>query len=81
MRHWGQLTFRTWRERPGRTAGAILAIALGVAVVVWIASCYESARHYVTELVYGWVGRSHIYVSSKMGKWGQFHNRCVPEIR
>jgi len=81
MRHWGQLTFRTWRERPGRTAGAILAIALGVAVVVWIASCYESARHYVSELVYGWVGRSHIYVSSKMGKWGQFHNRCVPEIR
>ncbi len=81
MRTWHQLTFRTWRQRPGRTAGAILAIALGVAVVVWISSCYESARQWVTDLVYGWVGRSHLYVRSPLGKWGWLPSELVAEIR
>jgi putative ABC transport system permease protein len=81
MRSWHQLTFRTWRQRPGRTAGAVLAIALGVAVVVWIASCYESARQWVTDLVYGWVGKSQIYVRSPLGKWGWIPIECVEKIR
>ncbi|MBN1346578.1 MAG: FtsX-like permease family protein [Phycisphaerae bacterium] len=81
MRYWRQLAFRTWRQRPGRTLGAILAIAMGVAVVVWISSCYESARQWVTDLVYGWVGQTHIYVRSPLGKWGTLPDRCVPELR
>ncbi len=75
-----QLAFRTWKQRPGRTAGAILAIALGVAVVVWIASCYASARTWVTDLVYGWVGRTHVYVRSPLGKWGRLDKRVADEI-
>jgi len=81
MRHWQQLTFRTWRQRPGRTAGAILAIALGVAVVVWISSCYESARQWITDLVYGWVGKSHIYVRSPLGKWGWIPEELLSAVR
>jgi len=80
MNHWGSLTFRTWRRRPGRMAGAILAIALGVAVVVWIASCYASARSWVSDLVYGWVGHTHIYVRSPLGKWGVLKDDCGDEI-
>jgi len=59
----------------------VLAIALGVAVVVWISSCYESARQWVTDLVYGWVGRSHVYVRSPLGKWGWVPVECVADIR
>ena len=55
--------------------------ALGVAVVVWIASCYESARQWVTELVFGWVGRTHVYVRSPLGKWGELSENCAEVIR
>ncbi len=76
-----QLAFHTWRQRPGRLAGAILAIALGVAVVVWISSCYESARRWVNDLVHDWVGHAHVFVRSPLGKWGHLKEECVAEIR
>lgn len=81
MGYWRPLAFRNWRQRPGRTAGAILAIALGVAVVVWIASCYASARTWVTDLVQGWVGRTHIYVRHPLGKYGELTTDYLPKLR
>ena len=44
MPHWSQLGIRNWRVRPGRTAGGLAAIALGVGVVVWVTCAYESVR-------------------------------------
>ncbi len=71
MRHWSQLAARNWRVRPGRAAATVVAIALGVGVVVWVTSSYESVRVTLSERVVDrWVGRSHISVESPLGHWG-----------
>lgn len=70
MRHWLQLATRNWRTRAGRSALAVVAITLGVAVVVWVTCCYESVRRGVTDVVLDWIGRSHVVIESRAGVWG-----------
>lgn len=72
MRHWLQLATRSWRTRPARSSLAVLSIALGVGVVVWVTCCYESVRHGVTEVALQWIGRSHIVIEPAVGVWGDF---------
>ena len=62
MRHSWQLATRNWRARPGRTALATVAIALGVGVVVWVTGAYESIRQSVADQVWTWIGRCHLSV-------------------
>ncbi len=62
MRHWSLLGTRNLRVKPGRTAGAALAVALGVAIVVWITSAYQSFIASIGDQIQGWVGRSQISV-------------------
>lgn len=80
MRHWLQLASANWFARPGRAAGTVTAIALGVGMVVWITSAYESVRRGVTDWVWEWVGRSHISVESPLGKWGAISGEIADHI-
>ncbi|MCK6455741.1 MAG: ABC transporter permease [Phycisphaerae bacterium] len=72
MRRWWQVAIRNWLAKPARTLLATGAIALGVAVVVWVTSCYESVRHSIVETVAEWIGRAQISVESVAGRWAVF---------
>ncbi|MCZ6697505.1 MAG: hypothetical protein O7D94_01075, partial [Planctomycetota bacterium] len=72
MRHWLQLGTRNWRTKPARTGLAVLAVALGVAVVVWVTCCFESVRRSMNETVLAWIGRSHVVVQHVNGRWAFF---------
>ena len=80
MRHWLQLATRNWRVKRVRTAGAVLAIALGVGAVVWVGCCYESVRQTVMGWAGNYVGRSHVNIESPLGKYSQFALRKVSEV-
>lgn len=80
MRHWSQLATRNWRARPLRNAGAVLAIALGTAAVVWVSCCYESVRQTVLSWAGGYIGNSHINVQSPIGKYDTIPERIVPRL-
>jgi len=81
MRHWWQLATRNWRARPGRTALATVAIALGVGVVVWVTGAYESIRQSVADQVWTWIGRSHISVESVYGQYGTVFESIVDDVQ
>ena len=72
MRNWLQLATRRWRAKPARSALAVLSIALGVGVVVWVTCCYESVRTSVTKFFLDTIGRSHIIVEARGGVWSVF---------
>lgn len=80
MRHWLQLATRNWRVKWVRTAGAVLAIALGTGAVVWVTCCYESVRQTMMEWAAGYVGRSHITIQSPLGKYDVLPQRIVAKI-
>lgn len=80
MRHWLQLGTRNWRAKPGRTALSTLAIALGVAVVVWVTGCYASVHRKIEQVVLDWIGRAHIIVESRLGRWGLFSDALMPMV-
>jgi ABC-type antimicrobial peptide transport system permease subunit len=81
MHHWSQLATRNWRARPGRTALATIAIALGVGVVVWVTGAYESIRESVAEQVWTWIGKSQLNVESTAGQWGTVYESIVEDVR
>lgn len=80
LRHWSQLAWRNWRRKRVRTAGAILAIALGTGAVVWVTCCYESVRQTVMQWAGDYIGSSHITIQSSMGKWDVLPQRLVANI-
>ncbi|MDM8005797.1 MAG: FtsX-like permease family protein [Phycisphaerae bacterium] len=80
MRHWSQLGIRNWRVKPGRTAGAVGAIALGVGVVIWVTSAYESVRLSLEDQAWLWIGRSHLSVESIFGQNGQVNQHLADKI-
>ena len=80
MRHWSQLATRNWRVKRVRTAGAVLAIALGTGAVVWVTCCYESVRQTMLTWAGGYVGRSHITIQSPLGKYDTLPQRIVDKI-
>jgi ABC-type lipoprotein release transport system permease subunit len=80
MRHWSQIATRNWRVKRVRTLGAVLAIALGTAVVVWVTCCYESVRQTVSEWAGGYLGASHINIESAWGKYDTLPERLVTRI-
>src|SRR5262245_19647708 len=71
MRHWSELATRNWQGKWARTLGAVLAICLGTAAVVWVSCCYESVRQTVMQWATGYVGNAHIMVSSQLGRASQ----------
>lgn len=80
MRHWSQLATRNWQGRRLRTLGAVVAIALGTAAVVWVTCCYESIRRTVMDWASGYVGNAHVMVSSPLGRMGQIPERLLPKL-
>lgn len=80
MRHWLQLATRNWQAKATRTLGAIAAIAIGTAAVVWVTSCYESVRRTVLAWATGYVGSSHITVQSPLGKYDQVPERLIEAL-
>jgi ABC-type antimicrobial peptide transport system permease subunit len=80
MRHWSQLGTRNWFAKPGRTAAALAAIALGVGVVVWVTCAYESVRLALTDQVWFWIGRSHLSVESMYGNDGTVYQKIADEV-
>ncbi len=80
MRHWLQLATRNWRVKRIRTAGAVLAIALGTGAVVWVTCCYESVRQTMLTWAAGYMGRSHITIQSPLGKYDVLPERIVHKI-
>ncbi len=80
MRHWLQLATRNWRVKRVRTVGAVLAIALGTGVVVWVTCCYESVRQTMLNWAGGYIGRSHITIQSPLGKYDALPERIVAKI-
>ncbi|MFH1745988.1 MAG: FtsX-like permease family protein [Planctomycetota bacterium] len=80
MRHWSALATRNWQVKRVRTAGALLAIALGVGAVVWVSCCYESVRRSMLGWAESYVGRSHVNIESPLGKYNQFALRRVRGI-
>ena len=80
MRHWSRLATRNWQVKRVRTAGALLAVALGVGAVVWVSCCYESVRRTVLEAAGAYIGSSHINIESPLGRHTQFALRRVQEV-
>lgn len=80
MRHWWQLGIRNWRVKPGRTAGAIGAVALGVGVVIWVTCAHESVRLALRDQVWFWIGRSHLAVESIYGAEGTVYESIAGEV-
>jgi len=66
MRLLCRLAIRNWAARPGRTAVAIGAVALGVALVVAVTSCYESLRVSLDEWVQSWLSRGQVRVQQQV---------------
>ena len=81
MRHWLQIGTRNWRAKPGRTAAAVAAIALGVGVVVWVTCAYESVRGALKDQAWFWIGKSHLSVESVYGPEGTVYQSIADEIR
>ncbi|MFQ5807607.1 MAG: ABC transporter permease, partial [Phycisphaerae bacterium] len=77
MRHWSQLATRNWRAKRVRTFGAVLAVALGTAAVVWVSCCHESVRRSVLDWAGDYVGNAHITVSSRWSKYDQIPQRLT----
>lgn len=75
MRHWSSLAIRNWWARASRTAGAVAAIAVGAAAVVWVTCCYESVRRVMADWSAGYIGESAISVGSPKGKYDQIPER------
>jgi putative ABC transport system permease protein len=80
MRHWSQLATRNWQAKKVRTFGAVLAVALGTAAVVWVLCCHESVRQSVVEWSGGYVGNAHVTVSSRLGKYDQIPQRLARRL-
>lgn len=80
MRHWSQLATRNWRVKRVRTAGTVLAIALGTGAIVWVTCCYESVRRTMLDWAAGYIGDSHISIQSPMGKYDTLPERLVGKI-
>ncbi len=80
MRHWSQIGIRNWRVKPGRTAGGLAAIALGVGVVIWVTCAYESVRLALQDQVWLWTGRSHLSVESVSGPEGTINQSLSQPI-
>lgn len=80
MRHWSLLGIRNWSAKPGRTAAALAAIALGVGVVVWVTCAYESVRLALTDQVWFWIGRSHLAVESMYGNEGTVYQKIASQV-
>lgn len=80
MQHWSQIATRNWRVKRVRTAGSVLAIALGTGAVVWVTCCYESVRQTMLAWAGGYIGNSHITVQSQMGKYDVLPERIVRKI-
>lgn len=80
MWHWSQLATRNWRARPVRTVGALMAIALGTAAVVWVTCCYESVRRTMMSWAGNYIGAKTIYVESALGKYDQLPERLIGAI-
>lgn len=82
MQHWSQLAIRNWRARPGRAAGTVVAIALGVGTVVWVTCSFESvSRDIKDQVVDRWVGRSHLSVESPLGHWGHIDQELTVVVQ
>jgi len=80
MRQEWLLATRNWQAKPARTALSVGAVALGVAVVVWVTCSYESVSIKMTEVVLEWIGRSHIMVEPVEGRWAVFKSDIEGEI-
>ncbi|NUQ50037.1 MAG: MFS transporter, partial [Phycisphaerae bacterium] len=80
MRHWSGLATRNWHAKQVRSGGAVAAIALGVAAVVWVTCCYESVRASVMEWATGYIGAAQITVQSPLGKYDTVPARLVDAI-
>lgn len=81
MRRWWQLGIRNWRAKPTRSLAAVAAIALGVGVVVWVTTSYESVRVSLEERVWAWVGSTHLTAQSPLGHWGVIDESTIDKIR
>jgi len=81
MRHWWQLGIRNWRVKPGRACGAVLAVAIGVGVVIWVTCAYESVRLALSDQVWLWIGRSHLTVESSYGGQGTVYESIADDAR
>ena len=80
MRHWSRLATRNWRARKVRTCGAVFAVALGTAAVVWVLCCHESVRQSALAWSGSYVGKSHISVTSMLGKHDQIPQRLARQL-
>ncbi len=81
MRHWSRLATRNWQARKVRTCGAVFAVALGTAAVVWVMCCHESVRQSALGWAGGYVGNAHITVSSMLGKRDQIPQRITRQLQ
>ncbi len=77
MRHWSRIATRNWRAKRLRTAGAVLAIALGTGAVVWVTCCYESVRRAVMEWAQSYVGNAHVTVQSPLDRYDTIPENVV----
>ena len=77
-----RLAIRNWSASPGRTFASLLSVALGVGVVVAIASFYETARRAIEhEIVANWFGTAHVTVHPLGAHWGSLDANLAEPIR
>ena len=80
MQHWSQLATRNWRARKVLAGGAVLAVALGTATVVWVMCCHESVRRSTLEWSNAYMGHAHITINSMFGKLDQIPERMARQL-
>ncbi|MHC4675231.1 MAG: FtsX-like permease family protein [Planctomycetota bacterium] len=81
MQHWWLLGIRNWRVKPGRTAGAVGAIALGVGVVIWVTCAFESLKQALQHQAWLWIGKSHVSVISLSGARGTVDESIADKVK
>ena len=66
-----RLVTRNWSASWGRTAAAVVSIAVGVCIVTVITTVYETARYTIrNDILVRWMGSAHLTVFPPGAHWG-----------
>ena len=82
MRRLWRLAITNWWSSPGRTAAAVISVAIGVGTVVVITNVYETARRTVTDdVVARWLGAAHVSIYPPGAHWGTLDPTLADALR
>lgn len=82
MRPLWRLAIRNWSASPGRALAAVVAVALGVGIVVTLASFHETTRRLIEhEVAVNWLGSADLSIHPIGAHWGALDTSIVEALR